>query len=69
MTFSLGKKARSCEPAPATFWNEPWFCGFAWWDWPARLHPKERAGTDKGFCCYGKPAEQVLRTWYAKPRP
>jgi hypothetical protein len=69
LPVDLEEQSRFYESALATFWNEPWFCGFAWWDWPARLHAKEKAGTDKGFCCYGKPAEQVLRTWYAKPRP
>jgi len=50
------------------FWDEPWFMGFAWWDWPARLYPKQSAANHRGFCIYGKQAEQVLRDWYAKPR-
>lgn len=51
-----------------TFWDEPWFAGFAWWDWPARLYPAEQAGSNRGFCIYGKRAEGVLKQWYAKPR-
>ena len=51
-----------------TFWNEPWFMGWCWWDWPARLYPKSAAATDRSFCVYGKQAEDVLREWYAKPR-
>jgi hypothetical protein len=50
------------------FWNEPWFLGFAWWDWPARLYSEDDAASHRGFCVYGKPAEQVVRQWYAKER-
>lgn len=51
-----------------TFWDEPWMMGFCWWDWPARLYPAERAPDVRSFCVYGRPAEQTLKTWYAKPR-
>jgi hypothetical protein len=50
------------------FWDEPWFMGFAWWDWPARLYDRDAAATHRGFCIYGKRAEEVVRQWYAKPR-
>lgn len=50
------------------FWDEPWFLGFTWWDWPARLDPIEAAARHRGFCVYGQPAEDVVRAWYAKPR-
>jgi len=49
------------------FWDEPWFRGFCWWDWPARLYDKSHADKHPGFCVYGKQAEEVLRKWYAKP--
>ena len=61
-------QARFYEAALRTFWNEPWFCGYSWWDWPARPYAKEQAAGDKQFYIYGKPAEEVLRRWYAKPR-
>jgi hypothetical protein len=48
------------------FWDEPWFMGYAWWDWPARLYDAEDAGTDRGFSIYGKKAEDILRDWYAR---
>ena len=51
-----------------TYWDEPWFMGWCWWDWPARLYDKSEAATDRSFCVYGKKAEDVLREWYAKPR-
>jgi hypothetical protein len=50
------------------FYKEPWFKGYAWWDWPARLYPKDHAPHHRGFCVYGKQAERVVREWYAKPR-
>jgi hypothetical protein len=52
-----------------TFWGEPWFMGFAWWDWPATLYPAGRADENRGFCIFGKQAEEVLKEWYAKPTP
>jgi hypothetical protein len=52
-----------------TYWDEPWFMGWCWWDWPARLYDKSHAATNRDFCPYGKQAEGVLREWYAKPRP
>jgi hypothetical protein len=50
------------------FWNEPWFMGFCWWDWPARLYDRADAANQRDFCVYGKQAEKTLRDWYAKPR-
>jgi hypothetical protein len=50
------------------FWDEPWFLGFAWWDWPARLYHREAAAQHRDFCIYGKQAEEVVRQWYAKPK-
>jgi Glycoside Hydrolase Family 113 len=51
-----------------TYWHEPWFAGWCWWEWPARLRDADTAW-DRDFSFYGKEAEDVLRTWYAKPRP
>jgi len=51
-----------------TYWNEPWFMGWCWWDWPARLYDASRADRDRSFCPYGKQAEGLLRAWYAKSR-
>jgi hypothetical protein len=50
------------------FWNEPWFMGFCWWDWPAQLYDRADATDQRSFCVYGKAAEETLRDWYAKPR-
>jgi hypothetical protein len=51
-----------------TFNDEPWFMGYAWWDWPARLETRERYQHGRGFCVYGRAAEKVMRAWYAKQR-
>jgi hypothetical protein len=51
-----------------TYWDEPWFMGWCWWDWPSRLYDKSDAAGDRSFCIYGKTAEGVVREWYAKPR-
>ena len=42
----------------------PFIRGTSWWDWSAtRLYP-EAAGTDNnGYCTYGKPANDLLRTF------
>jgi hypothetical protein len=62
------EQSRFYQAMLETFWDEPWFIGFAWWDWPPRLYSLERAKKHTGFCIYGKPVEQVVRQWYAKPR-
>lgn len=52
------------ETAMEAFWNEPWFCGFFWWDWPAILYDAKDAEKNKDFCIYGKKAETILKKWY-----
>ena len=49
----------------ATF-DIPWFAGYFWWDWKAKLPPAEKARENHDFTCYGKKAEQVLKKWYTK---
>lgn len=63
------EQANFYEAAFRVFWDEPWFCGYSWWDWKVKLYKKEDADKNKEFCIYAKPAETTLRTWYAKPRP
>ncbi|QDV74075.1 glycoside hydrolase family 113 [Botrimarina mediterranea] len=62
------EQANYYEAMFETFWDEPWFKGFAWWDWPARLYPIDEAGGNRGFCIYGKQAEGVVRDWYGRKR-
>ena len=62
------EQARFYEAAFQVFWDEPWFCGYSWWDWKVKPYRKEEAGRNLEFYIYGKPAEAVLRAWYAKER-
>jgi mannan endo-1,4-beta-mannosidase len=68
MIYDADEQARFYQAAFETFWDEPWFIGFAWWEWSAQLYKKEDAGTNIGFGIYGKPAEETLRQWYGKDR-
>jgi hypothetical protein len=51
------------------FWEEPWFMGFTWWAWPPILYPCQEAEKQINFEIYCKPAEEVVKQWYAKDRP
>ena len=68
------EQANFYEAMCQVFWNEPWFIGFTWWDWPAQISDAARSSAEPGtqrrtFSVNGKKAEEVLRTWYAKPAP
>lgn len=52
------------QSALDTFWNEPWFAGFFWWDWKARLIEENKIHENRDFTVYGKKAESVLKRWY-----
>lgn len=54
------------DTAMETFWDEPWFSGFFWWDWKAVLPPPEKAHQNRDFGIYMKKAESVLKKWYTK---
>jgi len=62
------EQARYYHAAFESFWNEPWFIGYAWWAWPAHLYPEEQGVGNIGFCVYGKPAEDVVKSWYSRKR-
>jgi hypothetical protein len=51
-----------------TFFDEPWFAGFFWWDWSTKIYNTAKAKTNKGFNIHGKKAEKVLKKWYSKAR-
>lgn len=59
-----GEQADFYESVMEVFWDEPWFAGFFWWDWRAKLPSGERLAQDRDFGIYGKQAENVLRDWY-----
>jgi hypothetical protein len=66
--YDADEQRRYYQATIETFWDEPWFIGFTWWAWPPSLYTLEEAKTHTGFCVYGKPAEQVIKQWHAKPR-
>jgi hypothetical protein len=61
------EQANFYEAMCQTFWNEPWFMGFTWWEWPAQIPDAEHAKNMRTFSVDGKKGEEVLREWYAKP--
>jgi hypothetical protein len=66
--YDADEQARYYQAALETFWNEQWFAGFAWWAWHSHLYSTQHAARDRGFCPYGKPAEKIVKEWYAKER-
>jgi len=68
MIYDGDEQARFYQAMLEAFWDEPWFIGYAWWDWHTDLYSLEKAKTDTTFCIYGKPAEKVVKEWYSKPR-
>jgi hypothetical protein len=69
LPYDGDEQARFYESALRSFSGQPWFKGFFWWDWKARLYRREKAEGRTDFCVYGKPAEKVLRKWYARTAP
>lgn len=61
----LQEQARYYEAALRLFWDKPWFYGFYWWAWGPKLGGF--GDDDTGYSPKGKPAEQILMDWYAKP--
>lgn len=60
------EQARFYETAMESFWDVPWFSGFFWWDWRAKLPSEEIARIDRDFGVYMKKAEKVLKEYYTK---
>ncbi|GLV13413.1 hypothetical protein Heshes_10970 [Alicyclobacillus hesperidum] len=48
--------------------NEPWFYGYMLWDWPATLYADDEAAYNRNYWFYHKPAEHVIRRYYARPQ-
>ncbi|MFA6954426.1 MAG: glycoside hydrolase TIM-barrel-like domain-containing protein [Thermoanaerobaculia bacterium] len=60
-------QARCFQALFQTFWTEPWFGGAYIWKWyPEGKASRKDTATD--FTPQGKPAENVIRSWYAKAR-
>ncbi len=63
---SLDEQAHLYQATLETFWDEPWFAGAYWWLW--EVHPRPEPAADHGYTIRGKPALDVLKAFYAKPR-
>ena len=46
--------------------DRPWMLGFMLWDWPAILYDIKEAETNRDYCLYGKPAEQLTASVYSR---
>lgn len=63
------EQANYMEAVFRTFWNLPQWMGMYWWKWDEtqiRPHYHTDPKGNKGFTIQGKPAEGVLKKWFAK---
>ncbi|MCL2443146.1 MAG: hypothetical protein FWD13_06740 [Treponema sp.] len=66
--WSENEQANFYSSCLRTFFDEPWFAGFFWWEWSTKIYSAAKAKTNKSFNVHGKKAEKVLKKWYSKPR-
>jgi len=59
-TPDLQEQADCYQAALETFYAEPWFKGMYWWAWSW-----DPGTDDNGYDIYNKPAESIVRQWYA----
>jgi hypothetical protein len=65
LALDLDLQKRLYEGFFESWWDKPQFAGFMLWEWT----PESPGGPDdKGYTPRGKPAAQVMREWFAKPR-
>ena len=51
-------------------WKQPWVAGVYWWKWfPTDSVITNRGAENPTFSPQGKPAQDVLTRWYARPAP
>jgi hypothetical protein len=61
-TVDLGEQAACYRAALEAFSPQPWFRGIFWWSWGP--DPFEGGPADTGYSPHGKPAEEILRSWF-----
>ncbi len=67
--YEPAEQADHLEAVLKCFWDEPWWAGFYWWKWDEqndRAQFKTDPKGDKGFTVYGKPAAEVMKSWFAR---
>lgn len=63
------EQANYMQAAFETFIDVPGWMGMFWWKWDETQHRPQYHGDpngDRGFTIQGKPAEKVMRDWFAK---
>lgn len=63
------EQANYMEASFRTFWDLPQWMGLFWWKWnetQIRPHYNGDPAGERGFTVQGKPAEEVMKRWYAK---
>ncbi len=63
------EQANFLEAVLRCFWDKPWWYGLYWWKWDEQFdreyYHTDPAG-DKSFSIDGKPAADVMKTWYGR---
>jgi len=64
--LDLQEQANGYQATFQALWMQPWLAGLFWWDWEADL--THGGAQDRGYTPWGKPAEAIVRRYYA-PAP
>lgn len=64
-TVDLQEQADLYQAAFEVFWGKPWLAGMYWWQWSP--FPNAGGPTDIDYYIQGKPAAQVLKSYYSRP--
>lgn len=65
--ISLQEQADYYEATFRVFWGRPWLAGLYWWTWLP--NPEQGGPGDDSYSPRGKPAEEILKSWYTQPLP
>jgi hypothetical protein len=61
--LDLQEQANAYQAVFSVFWGKPWLAGMYWWSWST--DPNAGGAADPGYTPHNKPAEQILRSYYA----
>jgi hypothetical protein len=59
------EQAAAYQALLATFSGEEWWAGVFWWTWRIQHHYAISPSEELDYSVRGKPAESVLRQWWA----
>jgi len=63
-SVSVEEQAAGYEATLRAFSGQPWLSGMFWWNWPS--HGRGGGPQDVSYTPRGKPAAEILRTWYTR---